>query len=74
VNEVVASRKGRQPKVFEANLIEKVDRYLKEFSDKRSPSLKKALQEVRRDLKHFRSKTVSEGLESASKEHEKRID
>jgi hypothetical protein len=70
VNEVVASRKGRRPKVFEASLIEEVERYLKEFSDKRSPSLKEAIQEVRRDLQHFRGKTVSEGLESASKEHE----
>lgn len=70
VNEVVASRKDRRPKVFEASLIEEVERYLNEFSDKRSPSLKKAIQEVRRDLKHFRGKTVSEGLESASKEHE----
>lgn len=72
VNEVVKSRKTTKPKVFSAKTISATEKLLKSFTSKASPELKKAIAEVRKDLKHFSGKTVLDGLKGVSKVKSKR--
>jgi murein tripeptide amidase MpaA len=67
VNEVARSQKEPKPKALDAEIIAATEKLLQGFEAKGNAALKKAIAEVRSDLKHFRGKTISEGLESASK-------
>lgn len=64
---VVLSRNDPKPKAFDAKLIRAADDLLTKVSDKGSTRLKKAIAEVRQDLRHFRGAAVLEGLKSASR-------
>lgn len=65
--EVVRSRKISKAKAFDSKTISNAEKLLKAASAKASPQLKKSIAEVAGDLKHFRGKTVTEGLKAASK-------
>ncbi len=67
VHDVVRSQKEPRPKVLDAGLIQAVDRALKRLQEAGSPDFRKAVAEVRRDLRHFRGRTARAGLESASR-------
>ena len=64
--DVVRSRKSPKPKTFDSKTISKAEKLLKAASAKASPELKKSIDEVAKDLKHFKGKTVNEGLKTAS--------
>lgn len=66
VNEAVRSRKSKKPKVLSEDVTSTAEKLLRSFASKGSPNLKKAIAEVRQDVKHFRGKTVLDGLESIS--------
>ena len=71
VNEVVRSRTSSKPGVFDSKTISAAEKLLRSFRGKGSPALKAAIVEVEGDLKHFRGKTVLNGLKAASKSKSK---
>jgi carboxypeptidase T len=67
INEVVKSRKTSKPKTLSSNITGATDKLLKTFGSKAGPELKKAIAEVRTDLKYFKGKSVLDGLAAVSK-------
>lgn len=67
INDVVKSRKTTKPKPLSSKITGATEKLLKSFASKGSPVLKKAIAEVRNDLKHFKGKSVIDGLAAVSK-------
>lgn len=67
VHEVIKTRGNASPKAFSPSLIESMDQLMQDFGEKGRATLRVALTEARRELKHFRSRSVREGLKAASK-------
>ena len=65
--DVVRSRKSSKPKTLDSKTISNAEKLLKAASAKASLELKKSIDEVAKDLKHFKGKTLNEGLKTASK-------
>jgi carboxypeptidase T len=66
IDAVVRSRKAAKPKVFGASIIQAAEKLSASIASKASPTLKKAIEEVRRDIKHFSGRGVLDGLKLAS--------
>lgn len=63
VNNVVQSKNDeKNPKVFEKDLINRMDILFKKFEEKGDDQLRDSIREIRKDLKNFEGKTVLEGL------------
>jgi hypothetical protein len=67
VNEVTRTHRDKRPKVFDARLLSAADKLLKGVAAKGSAYFKEHVEEVRRDLPHFRGRTALKGLELASR-------
>lgn len=67
VNEVTRTQLGKNPKVFDAKLVTAADKLLQTVAAKGSANFKANVEEVRRDLTHFRGRTALKGLELASR-------
>jgi carboxypeptidase T len=67
VNAVVRSRQDRRPRKFSVALVAAADKVLDAFAERAGPALRAAIKEVRRDMKHFRGHTVTEGLAAAGR-------
>lgn len=68
---IIRSRKDRQPKVVEHQLVESAERLALRVAKLGSPRLKKAIEELREDARFFDGCTVTEGLRLASRRREK---
>jgi carboxypeptidase T len=67
VNEVTRSHRDKKPKTFDAKLVTAADKLLQGLAAKGSARFKQHVEEVRRDLTHFRGRTAAKGLELASR-------
>jgi murein tripeptide amidase MpaA len=67
VNAIVRSRTAKRPSTFPVALVAAADKVLDGFAERASPSLRAAIKEVRGDMKHFRGRSVIEGLTAASR-------
>lgn len=65
--DLVLSRKKQRPQVLDSEKLTLIDNLAAAFEKKASARLKKAIQEVRRDVKSFKGKSVSEILEEKVK-------
>ena len=64
---ILHSMKKPKPLPIPSTLIQSVEKLMSSFSEKASPALKGAIADVHKDLKHFESRTLLEGLKAASK-------
>jgi carboxypeptidase T len=67
VNEVTRTHRDKRPKVFDAKLLSAADKLLQRVAAKGSAQFKEQVEEVRRDLPHFRGRTALNGLDLASR-------
>jgi murein tripeptide amidase MpaA len=66
VNAVVGSRHDPKPRVFEAPLLEELNKLAASLRTIGGRALRASSDDLRKDLKHFRGKTAEEGLRLAS--------
>jgi murein tripeptide amidase MpaA len=67
IGEVVSTWEQKEPRRFESGLVDAVDGLFRAFAERGSAELREAIDELRRDLDHFRGRTLAEGLEAVSK-------
>ena len=67
VGEVVSTWQQKEPRRFESGLVDLVDEFFRAVGERGSSELREAIDEVRRDLDHFRDRTLADGLEAASR-------
>ncbi|MBA3766902.1 MAG: hypothetical protein H0W99_07920 [Acidobacteria bacterium] len=67
VNEIARTQHEKKPGVFDARLVSAADKLLQNIAAKASAVLKESVEEIRRDLPHFRGRTATKGLELASR-------
>ncbi len=64
--DVTLERGPTRPAVFDHELISSIEETMAAFGERGSPPLKHAFEEIRWNLRHFRGRTVREGLDLAS--------
>jgi carboxypeptidase T len=64
VGEVAATWQDKEPRPFEPHLIEAVDKLFIAFAERGSAELREAIDVLRRDVEHFRGRTLVAGLEA----------